>query len=251
MKKRYFIIFLITCFLVIMPIKISAAYSCPDGYQLTADTCTKTAKAYQRNGTYYCDPTTQKGATLDLDTKQCVWTRKADGTDDSDNNDDSLACNDGYLKTEGTCLKIVSSAYQRDGQYYCPQEGTKLIGTSCVVYETTSQAEDRRNAENTTNNNSNSQGTEVTGCEVVPEVVRKWINISLNVVKYMALVLVIVLGVLDFIKAAGAGEPDSMKKAGQSFIKRLVAVIILFLLPMIIELILNLINLYGANQNCF
>ncbi len=95
------------------------------------------------------------------------------------------------------------------------------------------------------------QGAEVTGCDVVPKEIRNWIRIALNFVKYIALVLVIVLGTIDFIKAAGSGEPDAMKKAGQTFIKRVVAVIILFLLPMIVELILNLINLYGATDDCF
>ena len=104
--------------------------------------------------------------------------------------------------------------------------------------------------ENTDDSKYN-EGQEVSGCEVVPEVVRKWIKISLNFVKYAALILVIVLGTIDFIKAAAAGEPDSMKKAGQSFIKRVVAVVILFLLPMLVELILNLINLYGTKNDCF
>ena len=94
-------------------------------------------------------------------------------------------------------------------------------------------------------------GKEVYGCEVVPEVVKKWIKLAANFVKYVALVLVIVLGTIDFIKAAGSGEPDAIKKAGQSFVKRVIAVIILFLLPMIIDLILNLINLYGSNGDCF
>ena len=102
-----------------------------------------------------------------------------------------------------------------------------------------------------TSNDTYDEGEEVYGCEVVPEEVRKWISISLNFVKYAALILVIVLGTIDFIKAAASGEPDSMKKAGQSFIKRVVAVIILFLLPMLVELILNLIDLYGANTDCF
>nr|DAW91252.1 MAG TPA: hypothetical protein [Bacteriophage sp.] len=104
--------------------------------------------------------------------------------------------------------------------------------------------------ENTDDSKYN-EGQEVSGCEVVPEVVRKWIKISLNFVKYAALILVIVLGTIDFIKAAASGEPDSMKKAGQSFIKRVVAVVILFLLPMLVELILNLINLYGTKNDCF
>ena len=251
MKKRHFIILLISCFLFVMPIKIIAAYSCPAGYQLTADTCTKTEKAYQRDGTYYCDPTTQKCATFDQKTRQCIWVIKAEGTDENDNNDDSLPCNEGYIKNEGTCLKVVSSAYQRNGQYYCPQAGTKLVGTSCVVYETTSEAEERRNEENEADNNEPNTGEEVYGCEVVPEEIQKWIRISLNFVKYVALVLVVVLGTIDFIKAAGSGEPDAMKKAGQSFMKRVVAVIILFLLPMLVDLILHLINLYGSTDDCF
>ena len=250
MKKRCYLILLISCFLFIIPIKVKGAYSCPDGYQLTADTCTKVEKARQRNGEYYCDPTAQKDAVLDEKTKQCVWTRKAEGTDDNDNNDDTLDCREGYIKTEGTCLKIVSSANYRDGQYYCTEAGTKLVGTSCVLYETTSEAEEIRNNDDSSDDNYN-PGEDVYGCEVVPKEVHKWIRISLNFIKYIALVLVIVLGTIDFIKAAGSGEPDAMKKAGQTFIKRVIAVIILFLLPMIVELILHLINLYGANDDCF
>lgn len=87
------------------------------------------------------------------------------------------------------------------------------------------------------------------GCEVIPESIRKWINNILNIIKYVALALVIALGALDFMKAAGSGEADAMKKAGQSFIKRLVAVVVLFLVPVIVELILNLINLYGVNPD--
>ena len=106
------------------------------------------------------------------------------------------------------------------------------------------------NPDNSNDDNYN-PGEDVYGCEVVPEEVHKWIRISLNFIKYIALVLVIVLGTIDFIKAAGSGEPDAMKKAGQTFIKRVIAVIILFLLPMIVELILHLINLYGTTNDCF
>ena len=99
--------------------------------------------------------------------------------------------------------------------------------------------------------NKYNPGKDAYGCEIVPDEVQKWIRISLNFVKYVALVLVVVLGTIDFIKAAGSGEPDAMKKAGQSFMKRVVAVIILFLLPMLVDLILHLINLYGSTDDCF
>ena len=93
-------------------------------------------------------------------------------------------------------------------------------------------------------------GDGVYGCAVIPDEIREWINSTLNLVKYIALVLVIVLGILDFIKAAASGEADQMKKSGSSFLKRIIAVVILFLLPLIVELVLNLIEIYGADSTC-
>jgi len=93
-------------------------------------------------------------------------------------------------------------------------------------------------------------GNELYGCEVIPDSIRTWINDTLNLVKYIALALVIVLGILDFLKAAGSGEAEAMKKSGTSFLKRIIAVIILFLLPLIVDLILNLIEIAGADSTC-
>ena len=92
-------------------------------------------------------------------------------------------------------------------------------------------------------------GDKVYGCEVIPPEIREWIISTLNLVKYICLALVIVLGVLDFIKAAASGEADALKKSGQSFLKRVIAVVILFLLPVLVELILNLIEIYGVNPD--
>ena len=75
------------------------------------------------------------------------------------------------------------------------------------------------------------------------------INNILKFVRYVALALVIALGALDFMKAAGSGEPDAMKKSGQSFMKRMIAVVILFLLPVIVDFILNMVNIYGVDPN--
>ena len=93
-------------------------------------------------------------------------------------------------------------------------------------------------------------GEDVDACNVIPDVVKTWIINILKIIRYLALALVVVLGVLDFMKAAGSGEPDAMKKAGQSFGKRLIAVIVLFLLPYLVELLLGLVDLLGADPNC-
>ena len=45
-------------------------------------------------------------------------------------------------------------------------------------------------------------------------------------------------------------QKSQMKKAGQSFLKRVIAVAVLFLLPYIVELILELIDMFGVNTNC-
>ncbi len=187
--------------------------------------------------------------------------------------------NDSGCTTTKKAIKIpvttmpqnIYSNSQNNGKFSCPNiytvytEGKTLefhIGnasdytgaTTDVHVNQAKYVRDKDTINDTSSDDESSKpnlGEEVEGCEVVPDVIRKWIKVALNFVKYVALILVVVLGTLDFIKAAGSGEPDGMKKAGQAFLKRIIAVIILFLLPMLIELILNLINLYGSTGDCF
>ena len=58
-------------------------------------------------------------------------------------------------------------------------------------------------------------------------------------VKYIVPVIVIVLGILDFIKALSSDNDDAMKKAQGKFMKRLIAAALVFIIPLIIEFILN------------
>lgn len=164
------------------------------------------------------------------------------------------------VSNNGDPTYILNSQYFKD--WVCPPENLVYAyvdenGVLHVAYNKDDLGDHDNIFEYTDDSSSNEDndnynpGEDVYGCDVVPEEIRKWIKISLNFIKYIALILVIVLGTIDFIKAAGSGEPDAMKKAGQSFMKRVVAVIILFLLPMIIDLILHLINLYGSTDDCF
>ena len=57
--------------------------------------------------------------------------------------------------------------------------------------------------------------------------------------KYIVPVIAIVLSILDFIKAIGAGKEDEMKKAQGKFIKRLIVAGLVFIMPFIIEFVLN------------
>ena len=66
-------------------------------------------------------------------------------------------------------------------------------------------------------------------------------------VKYIAPVLVIILGILDFVKALAAQDDDAMKKAQGKFVKRLIAAVLLFLLPLIIDYVLSV---FHFNDSC-
>lgn len=66
-----------------------------------------------------------------------------------------------------------------------------------------------------------------------------WIANIVRWVKYIVPVLVIVLGILDFIKAIASDKDDEMKKAQGRFVKRLIAAALIFIVPFIIEFILD------------
>ena len=78
----------------------------------------------------------------------------------------------------------------------------------------------------------------------------KFIANILKWVKYVAPVLVIILGILDFIKAMAAQNDDQMKKAQGKFVKRLIAAALLFIIPFIIEFVLDKFNLVSDDPFC-
>lgn len=66
-----------------------------------------------------------------------------------------------------------------------------------------------------------------------------WIANIIRWAKYIVPVIVIILGIIDFIKAIAGDKDDEMKKAQGRFIKRLIAAALIFIIPFIIEFVLN------------
>ena len=66
-----------------------------------------------------------------------------------------------------------------------------------------------------------------------------WIANVVRWIKYIIPVVVMALGILDFIKAMAGDKDDEMKKAQGRFVKRLIAAALIFLAPIIIEFILD------------
>lgn len=83
---------------------------------------------------------------------------------------------------------------------------------------------------------------EITKKKVVdrPASIRYLVNQVLTYVRIIVPIIILVLGSIDLAKAMVAGKEDEMKKAQKTFIMRLVAGVLVFMAPMIVNLIMSL-----------
>jgi len=98
-------------------------------------------------------------------------------------------------------------------------------------------------------NNIEKESIVESSCNVSDRII-KWVANIVKWVKYIAPVLVIILGILDFIKAFASGNDDEMKKVKARFVKRLISAALLFIVPFIIEFVLDVFNLVTDNPYC-
>lgn len=68
----------------------------------------------------------------------------------------------------------------------------------------------------------------------------------LNYIKILGPTLAIVMGSVDFTKAIISSDEEHMKKTEVKFIQRIVAAILLFFIPLIVEVLLNLFGITGS-----
>ena len=85
------------------------------------------------------------------------------------------------------------------------------------------------------------------GCDVFSGDMKDWLLQLLDIIKIVGLVLAAILSMVDFLKGVGTGSADTMKKVWKSVGNRLIAVILLFLLPVLIEFVLGLVTLNGVD----
>lgn len=79
-----------------------------------------------------------------------------------------------------------------------------------------------------------------------PDSLRYLINEILMYPKIIAPILLILFGTLDFAKAAIASKTDEMKKAQSKFVKRIIAAVGIFFVPLLIDIIMELADLVWA-----
>ena len=83
----------------------------------------------------------------------------------------------------------------------------------------------------------------IVDCEtLLGENLIKKINSYLNIIKIVVPILLLVYGIMDFVKALFSSDDGEMKKAQQTFMKRLLIAVLIFLVPIVVNLLLNLAN---------
>lgn len=70
-----------------------------------------------------------------------------------------------------------------------------------------------------------------------------YIHFAFNLMKYIAIAILIVFTFINYISAIASSNDDALKKANKNFIKRLIICVIIFFLPMLIEFLLELLGL--------
>lgn len=76
-----------------------------------------------------------------------------------------------------------------------------------------------------------------------------WIFKIIRFVRYAIPALLIILSILDYIKALASDNEDEMKKVTGRFVKRLIAAALIFIIPFILDFILRMFNIPGLNAD--
>ncbi|MFI3260466.1 MAG: hypothetical protein R3Y13_01985 [bacterium] len=77
-----------------------------------------------------------------------------------------------------------------------------------------------------------------------------YIQMILDIMKYIGIVATLVLSVLDYVKAVSSSDCDAMKRANSSTVKRIIFLIILFIFPSVLKLLFSLTGIYTTDPLC-
>lgn len=122
------------------------------------------------------------------------------------------------------CSNILQNYDYEDGQAGCIDSCLTIKETLNFFKKGTALYED---------------GSDLDSCDDFSKRLFVWASNILRWIKYILPVAVIIFGILDFIKAIGADKDDEMKKAQKRFIIRLIAAALVFIIPLILEFVLD------------
>lgn len=87
-------------------------------------------------------------------------------------------------------------------------------------------------------------------CPLGPDVTKDLYGV-LMILKIVAPLLCIGLSVFDAIKAVAKGDPSTdLKAVAKKFLKRMMYALILFFIPVLVDLVFQMTDVWGANGTC-
>lgn len=177
--------------------------------------------------------------------------------------------NGSYSGILGTLNFNGSAFLNSEGEFYCPTNiYRKETNQRGMVYDYSLTFDSDYNKKETVisvyssvdNGNSSSGTSGNTGSSVgtvdcgtllgdyrEPNDPMYWINWGLNLMKYIAIISLLILVTMDFLSAMTQNDKDALAKAGKKALRRFIYCVILFFIP---KLIIILFDLFGIAGSC-
>ena len=143
----------------------------------------------------------------------------------------SVTC-DQMLNTPGFCNSHTD---------YCQQFKDALAACKKTVEEKTEGSSDSNTKEDYDKPQLDMDIITDKGCVIMGSNLNNLLGDIYKLIRGACIALVVVLGILDFLKAVTSDDAESMKKAGSKFTKRLILLAVLIILPYLIDFFLELI----------
>lgn len=185
----------------------------------------------------------QKETKLDdlVDNYNCItYSSSLQGMKEAVSKSDSKSCDNNpefnyiYQNLSQVCESYRSTAM------YAKDDGDKIVAKSCQ------KACTRLKDDVAIMCNAEPEGGY---CGSLGNKIVNWIFRIVRIVRYAVPILLIILSVLDYIKALAADDENEMKKVNGRFVRRLIAAALIFIIPFILDFVLRIFDIPGLNAS--
>lgn len=82
----------------------------------------------------------------------------------------------------------------------------------------------------------------------IPNGVYNLVHLVIMIIQIVVPILLIIWGMIDFVKAITSGDDSKIKNGQKTFIQRLIAAVFVFLIVVIVKLIFSVVDSLGAME---
>lgn len=86
-------------------------------------------------------------------------------------------------------------------------------------------------------------------CVLIDDDIQETINDVMKIIRLVVPILLLIFGVLDFAKATFSSKEENMENNRKKFFKRIIAALIVFIIPLFVKLVLKIANNVWENIN--